>query len=117
MILLIAGMLGLYGIQLILFSINQHNALSLNYIWAAVAFIAAAGLFLNKSWSKYLVYLFAVTMSSQWIYVVWAINRSGWRYDDNKSNIISLLPGILLLTVCICSSAYVYKYFKNVKET
>ena len=116
-LLLIAGMLVLYGIQVILFATNQNNAISLNYIWAAMAFIAAAGLSFNKSWSQYLVFFFAFTMSAQWVYFVWLINRNGWRYDDSKSIIISLLPGVFLITACICSSIYVFMYFKRVKET
>lgn len=116
-LVIIAGMLVLYGIQVILLANNQNNAISLNYIWAAVAFITAAGLFFNKSWSQYLVYFFAITMSAQWIYVVWLINRNGWQYDDSKSIIISLLPGILLIAACVCSSIYVFTYFKRMEET
>jgi hypothetical protein len=116
-IFIISGMLVLYGIQTILIAIEQNHVLSLNYIWAAGSFVAAAGLVLSKSWSQYLIYFFAATMSIQWVYVTWLINRSGWRYDDFTSNIVSLVPGILLLFVCICSSIVVFKYFKRRQET
>ena len=80
--------------------------------WSIPCFVAAAGLMLRRSWAKYVFYVIAACTAGGWtIYVVW-LALAGWPYRDAQSTVISLVPGLLLVALCVSASVYVHKYFK-----
>ena len=83
-----------------------YYGLTILYIFAAIS------LYLRKNWSKYLVYLISAFTSGTWLLAIWVIVENGWPHSSIQASIISLVPGCFLLTVCICSSLIVHKYFK-----
>lgn len=114
---IISGILLLNSAQAVFAAIGQDKILYQNYAWAIGSLIAAIGLLLNKKWSQYLVYFFASVTSILWLYILWFINSNGWPHDDVANTIISLIPGVLLLMVCICSCVVVYKHFNKSEKT
>jgi len=75
----------------------------------------AVGLFLQKSWSRYLVDLFAIAVVPVWIfYTVWYVWKNGWPYyATTTESILGLLPGGFISLFCIGSSWIVHKHFRS----
>jgi len=89
---------------------------SAEFLWlvaAGLALVAAVGLFMRKRWGQYLWYLIALTTAVLWVVTVVRVAISGWPYDDFASSVISLIPGLLLLTVCIFGSIAVTRQFRG----
>ncbi len=85
-------------------------------LWLVVVFvalIAAVGLALRRRWSQYLWYLIALGASVLWIVTLVRVVITGWPYHDVVSSVISLVPGLLLLTVCIFGSIAVRRHFRE----
>jgi hypothetical protein len=82
-------------------------------VLASVALVAAVGLALSKRWSQYLWYAIALGASVLWVVTVVRIAIAGWPYPDVVSSLISLVPGLLLLTVCIFGSIAVRRHFRQ----
>lgn len=81
---------------------------------AAIALVAAVGLFLRKRWSQYLWFAIALSASGFWLVsVARSTARAGWLYSDWLSSLISLVPGLFLLALCIAGSIAVYKHFRS----
>lgn len=72
------------------------------------AVLTAGGLMFLKPWAKYLAYGFAICLAANWLYVVWQITAQGWPYEDVLLNVFSLLPGLLLLLICVGGAYVVY---------
>ena len=82
-------------------------------LWVVACFAGAIGLVLLKSWSQYFVYLVSIFTVGGWLYVTISIAIQGWPYPSGVETIISLVPGILLSLVCVLSSFYIFKIFRN----
>ena len=108
---LIAAMLAAYG------SYNIWAMyLSGDYwflLWVVACFAGAIGLVLLKSWSQYFVYLVSFFTVGGWLYVTISIAIQGWPYQSIIKTVISLIPGILLSMVCVFSSIYIFKRFRD----
>jgi hypothetical protein len=86
-------------------------------IWAALCFGAAIGLALSKSWGRHLVYVVAACTAVGWALYVGYIAVQGWPYHDVERSIISLLPGLLLVLVCVLAIVFVRALYKHGKTT
>jgi hypothetical protein len=86
-------------------------------LWSVACYGAAVGLALSKRWSRYLVYLVAVFTAGGWLYVVGTIAVTRWPYPDVISSVISLIPGILLVALCVLCSIFVHRLFVSGRET
>lgn len=85
-------------------------------IGAVVTSVAAVGLWLRKPWSQYVVYFFSVTYTIQWLWLLWrAVSANLWPYETMSQTVISLIPGVLLLSFVIALSIIAYRSF-NVKS-
>ena len=92
---------------------------SASLLWllpAVVSLIAAVGLFLNKRWSEYLWHFIALVASLSWLASVVRVAMSGWHYESVLESFISLIPGLLLVTVCAGGSAVVARHFRGNKN-
>ena len=84
-------------------------------IWVIGCFTAAVGLIFSKSWSQYLVYLISLSTAGGWAFVVIHMAINDWHYSGVQQTILSLIPGLLLVSVCVLFSVFVYKYFNKQK--
>ena len=80
---------------------------------AALSLAAGVGLFLRKPWSQFLWFAIALSATVFWLVSVTRVALSGWPYPDMLGSIISLIPGALLLALCIGGSVAVHKYFPS----
>jgi len=80
-------------------------------LWTSACFIAAAGLVLSKRWSKYFVYTVALFTAGGWIYVTAMIAIKHWPYAGLQNTVIALVPGLLLVMICILFSLFVRQLF------
>lgn len=80
---------------------------------AAVSLVTGIGLFLRRRWSQYLCFAIALSASVFWLVSVVRIALSGWPYSDILGSIISLIPGLSLLALCVGASIAVYKHFRS----
>lgn len=81
-------------------------------MWIAVAVTMAVcgiGLFLRHSWARYLWYVLAAAASGWWLLMTVLTVLKGWPITGIASSLVSLIPGLLLLGVCIGGSLAVRK--------
>ena len=86
------------------------------FLWlagAAVALVTAVGLLLHRRWAQYLWYAIALAVSTVWVIVTVHVSITGWPYDDIVSSFISLVPGMLLLALCVFGSIAVRRHFRR----
>lgn len=85
--------------------------------WGAVALYGAVGLFLQQSWSRYIVYALATFLSVGWALDTWQAAAAGWPHGDLADTLLALLPGILLVVACAGSSSIVFRNFRAPRPT
>ena len=96
--------------------VGWWSVVSAQWLWLVVAFaplLVAIGVVLRRPWSEYLWYLIALSASVWWIVTVIRVAVSGWPYHDALSSVISLVPGVLLLMVCLFGSIAVRRHFRE----
>lgn len=114
LVILIVLYLGLNGYWAVLETLKSENSIDpFSLVFASLSLIAAIALYLRKNWSKYLIYSIALLTSGTWLLAIYVVAQNGWPYATIQETIISLIPGFLLLTICICGSIVVHKYFKS----
>jgi hypothetical protein len=111
---LLVALLAIYGAYTSWLTISM-NAWFL--IWALPCFGAAIGLALSKPWGRYLVYAVAACTAIGWALYVGFIAIRGWPYHDVERSIISLVPGLLLVLVCVLAIVFVRDLYKHGKTT
>ena len=90
-----------------------------SFLWllpSAALFVAAIGLFLRKHWAQYLWHVMALVVSLSWVVSVVHIALSGWPHESALASVISLVPGLLLLIVCVGGSVVVAKHYRGNKS-
>jgi len=98
MMILAAGPLALYGAWALWVSVPRAH-----WVTAAIggfAVLTAVGLLRLQSWARLPAYLFAGALALGWVYAVWKVARQGWPYPDRLGTVLSLIPGIFLLSFC-----------------
>ena len=96
--------------------VGWWSVVSAQWLWLVVAFaplLVAIGVVLRRPWSEYLWYLIALSASVWWIVTVIRVAVTGWPYHDALSSVISLVPGVLLLMVCLFGSIAVRQHFRE----
>ena len=68
--------------------------------FALITLITAVGLLLSKRWSQYLWHTLALVVSVWWVIPIVRLMMSGWPDGDVPDTIISLVPGLFLITLC-----------------
>jgi len=87
------------------------------WVWAGVSLVSAIGLAMMKPWSRFPIYILSLVTALYWLYVIWSVWKSGWPYDDTVKTAISLIPGVLLVVVCMGASWFVFSLFKDNGKT
>lgn len=131
--LIIKRPLSIYVILLVLISLavySAYNAFLINlrfggrfgadifyYSLAFIFFITAISLYLNKTWSKFLIYFFSILYVIFWSFTSFIFVQEMLKYNNNMLQIcISLIPESLLLFACIGSCFVVTKYFNTLSK-
>ena len=86
-------------------------------LWAVPCLAGAIGLALGKSWSRYFVYLVAICTALGWLAFVGSAAMRGWPYHDVTRSVISLIPGLLLVAVCVLAIVFVRGMYKHGKAS
>ena len=84
--------------------------------FAVTCLMAAASailLGLLRPAARYLFYVTAALIAYWWIEAVIAVIREGWPYMDPISSVVSLIPGALLISICVFGSVYVHRITKR----
>ncbi len=86
------------------------------WIWILPAIVTAACavcLFMGKRWAAYLWHAIALTVAVIWLVMIGKLAFTGWPYHSLPETVISLVPGMLLLIVCVIGSIVVAKRFRS----
>jgi hypothetical protein len=86
---------------------SQNNDLT-QYFFAGFYFLGGFGLIFKKAWSKYAVYLVAALMIRNWWYPLWEAHEIEWPFHVTIENIIPLVPGLVLIILCLCGCIVVH---------
>lgn len=92
---------------------------TISFLWllpSVVLFVAAVGLLRSKRWAQYLWHVMAFVVGLTWVVSVLRLALSGWPNESGLTTIISLVPGLFLITVCAGGSAVVAKHYRGSKN-
>lgn len=113
MLRIIAAILGVYGIYVL--TVSYPLISWLHVILCAVCAIGSVALWLKRPWSKYIVYTVATLFIVLWGLMIFRVYERGWPYETAIQSVISLAPGILMVSVALSSMVIVHRAFKNVR--
>lgn len=91
----------------------EHSA-AIWFLAASILLLCGVGLSLRRYWASYLWYSLAIGTSLWWVFTISRLALHGWPVHGAEDTIISLLPGMLLLVVCIGGSLAVRKEYKQI---
>ena len=80
---------------------------------ALVVFLCAVGLLMQKRWAQFLWHGIAIASCVWWLISVVPIAASGWPHATLSHSFISLLPGFMLLAVCIAGSVAIERHHRG----
>lgn len=89
------------------------SAMALSFVAASVSCIGAigaGGLFSNDPRSRFVVYSASAVVSLSWLALIAELAFSGWPVRGFVQSFISLVPGLLLLTICIGCALLAARY-------
>ena len=84
-------------------------------LWAVACLGGAGGVALFKPWGRYFVYLVATCTALGWLAVVASLAVNGWPYRGMSRTVMSLVPGLLLVAVCVLAIVFVRRMYKDGK--
>jgi hypothetical protein len=85
-------------------------------LFVVLAFTSAFGLVFSWSWSQYIFYILAFVTAAFCGYGIWLVYCIRRPHMDVVHTFISLIPGALLVALCLVSSILVFSYFRSLKE-
>lgn len=83
------------------------------YTAAVVLISCGTGLLRKRAWAKYLWYAIGSGVSAIWILTILRLAANGWPVAGNAETVISLIPGALLLLVCVGGILAVRRDFRQ----
>lgn len=90
-----------------------------SFFWllpSGISIVASVGLLLSKSWAQYLWHVMALVVSLWWVVSVVRVALHGGHDDSAVAWVISLIPGLFLITICAGGSAVVAKHYRGKKS-
>ena len=85
-------------------------------LWFGVAMIplaCAIGLAFRRRWASYLWYALAVYTIAWWVFTVIGLVLEGWPVAGLEQTVISLIPGALLMLLCVGGSLAVRREYQR----
>lgn len=80
-------------------------------VTAGLCAAASFGLWGEKPWSKWIVYLISMLLCVYFAWYVATLLQSGWPYEGAIRSFAVLIPGALLLFFGVTAAAYVGRVF------
>jgi len=77
---------------------------------SSVGAIGAAALFSSHPHARFLVYAASAVVALSWLVVIARVALSGWPVAGFVQTLISLVPGLLLLSICIGCAILAARY-------
>ena len=75
--------------------------------------VAALGLWRERPWSRWVVYLISTLICVYFAWYVSALLQGGWPYDSTTRSVVSLIPGALLLMFGAAAAVHVARLFRK----
>ena len=86
-----------------------------SFAWGVISIISGWGVITMKYWSQYIVGMLALFSISGWVDGLIQVYKTGWHYHTSAETLISLFPGICLVTFWLFSSILVIQTLKKEK--
>jgi hypothetical protein len=83
------------------------------FLSGALSAAAAIGLWQERRWAQYVVYVITAFVMAYFAWYIWALVRLGWPYEDNVRSFVSLVPGTLILTFAVGASVHVFRALRG----
>ena len=80
---------------------------------ACLGATAAIGLWLQRPWSQWVVYLISTLLIVFCAWYVWSLVHSGWPYESVSRSFAWLLPWSLLLMFAVATAVHVASLFRK----
>ncbi len=80
---------------------------------ACLGATAAIGLWLQRPWSRWVVYLISTLLIVSCAWIVWLFVYSGWPNESGSRSFVYLLPLLLLLMFGVSTAVYVARLFRQ----
>jgi hypothetical protein len=74
------------------------------FLLALLPLICGIGLMFDRAWARYLWYAIASSASIGWIVMTASMMLRGGRIEGAADTVMALIPGVLLLSVCVGGS-------------
>ena len=110
----VAAVIAIYGFYNVWMVFKYSQPLLL--LWVAACFLASAGLWLRKPWSRFAVYTVCSLTIFGLLSYIGIMTLNGWPYPSLAKTIAALIPGALLIAVCVWFMAVTFRFFHAVKE-
>ena len=111
---LVAVVLAIYGVYNVWMVVRYGQLLFL--FWAVACFLAGAGLWLRKPWSRFVVYAVCSLTIFGFLFYVGAMALNGWPYPGLAKTVVALIPGALLVALCVWFMVVTFRFFHAAKE-
>lgn len=107
--LVVAGVLVLAASAAMVWSFFEYGGRA--YLaYGVLLFATAVGIVLQQQWSKYIVYVYALTSAVSWCFDVGYVV---WFRPSILASIVSLVPGLVWCAGMIAASWLVYREFNG----
>ncbi len=70
----------------------------------------------SRQWSQYLIYIVAGGTILTLLDNFWRVASEKWPYDTIQESILSLIPGFLLILLCVFIALLVFLHFRPEKN-
>lgn len=104
LLILVAGYLSWWAIE---------YAAPVWFLAAVLALVCGAGLIFRHRWASFLWYSLAFVTSAWWIFTILRMAFNGWPVQPTEETLISVIPGALLLVVCVGGTLAVRRKFRQ----
>ena len=114
----VAFLMAVYGLSGIWIAWSEEESWNLAWrlwytAWGSFALAGAVFLVLEKTWSRFVVYVIASANIAVYVYLtVVGAQRVSWPYNGVLATVIAFAPGILFGLICIGSCCAVHFYFQ-----
>jgi hypothetical protein len=111
---LVAVILAIYGVYNVWMVVKYGQPLFL--LWMIACFLSSAGLWLQKPWSRFVVYVIgSLTIFGLLLYVLSMTFLNAWPYLGVAKTVLALTAGALVVAVCVWSMIVTYRFFRAAK--
>ena len=114
-------LMAVYGLYCVLIAWIEEDSLNVSWtlwytVWGSFAFVGGIFLFLEKSWSQFVVYVVVSVNTGVLVYLtVVGVQNGPWPYDSLLSTVIAFAPGTIFILVCLASCYVVGVHFRGQK--